>query len=168
LLPDTPIVRDSLSAIASDPPSSASPTPGYKAFSADSLTAMYGAGPQSAQTHGISDRPYAGALTSLPPSPASATSSQKSVFEYRGHRLTRSALDLVRRQEALAQADSSGQYAGEVSWDDLRNAWIPKWAAKLTPCDVADDGLPDTNPASYRERTTDDWGNKIGWYEGRM
>lgn len=129
---------------------------------------MYGAGSQSARTQGRYNRPYAGALADAPSSPASTTSSQKSVFEYRGHRLTRSALDLVRQQEALAQADSSGQYAGEVSWDDLRNAWIPKWAVKLRPCDVADGEVPDTYPANCRERRTDDWGNKIGWYEGRM
>lgn len=72
------------------------------------------------------------------------------------------------RQERLAQADSSGQYAGEVSWDELRNAWIPKWAVKLRPDDVAEGEVPDTNPANYEVRSRDDWGNKIGWHEGRM
>jgi hypothetical protein len=68
----------------------------------------------------------------------------------------------------LATADSSGQYAGEVSFDDVRNAWIPKWAAKLRTQDLADGEVPDTNPANYTIRTEDEWGNKIGWWNGRM
>lgn len=65
-------------------------------------------------------------------------------------------------------ADSSGQYAGEVEWDELRNCWIPIWAEKLRPGDLADGELGDTNPANFKERKRDAWGNKIGWYEGRM
>jgi hypothetical protein len=65
-------------------------------------------------------------------------------------------------------ADSSGQYAGEVSWDDLRNAWVPKWAEKLRSDEVADGEVPDTNPANYREKKKDAWTNRIGWYEARM
>jgi hypothetical protein len=68
----------------------------------------------------------------------------------------------------LATADSSGQYAGEVSFDDVRNAWIPKWAAKLKSHELVEGELPDTNPANYTMRTEDDFGNKIGWWNGRM
>ncbi|WVO17694.1 hypothetical protein L204_105392 [Cryptococcus depauperatus] len=86
------------------------------------------------------------------------------IWEYRGQLLTRSALDLVLRQEALAQADSSGQYAGGVSWDSLRNAWIPQWAKKLKVSDLAEGEVPDTNPLNFEEKETDEWDNKIGWY----
>jgi hypothetical protein len=94
--------------------------------------------------------------------------SEPEIWEYRGHHLTRSALSLVRRQELLAFADSSGQYAGEVSWDDWRNAWIPNWAEKLRPGEVAEGELGDTNPAEYKVKRKDAWGNKIGWMDGRM
>jgi hypothetical protein len=65
-------------------------------------------------------------------------------------------------------ADSSGQYAGEVSWDELRNAWIPKWAEKLKIGDLAEGEVPNTNPADFKVKKRDAWGNKIGWYGGRM
>lgn len=65
-------------------------------------------------------------------------------------------------------ADSSGQYAGEVSWDDLRNCWIPKWAEKLKEEDVAEGEIGDNNPNGYKVKKKDAWGNRIGWYEGRM
>ena len=94
--------------------------------------------------------------------------SEPEIWEYRGTQLTRSALSLVLRQERLAMADSSGQYVGEMSWDDLRNAWIPNWAEKLKPSEVAEGELPNTNPAEYTVRRRDAWGNKIGWWEGRM
>lgn len=72
------------------------------------------------------------------------------------------------RQEALAMADSSCQYAGEVSWDDVRNAWIPNWAEKLKSHELAEGEIPSTNPADFKYKKTDAWGNKIGWYNGRM
>lgn len=90
--------------------------------------------------------------------------SSEEIWEYRGQFLTRSALDLVLRQETLAQADSSGQYAGEVSWDDLRCAWIPVWVKKLKLSDLVEGEIPDSSPAGFQERDTDAWGNKIGWY----
>jgi hypothetical protein len=66
-------------------------------------------------------------------------------------------------------ADSSGQYRGEVSWDDVRNAWIPKWAVKLKPEDLAEGEVPTTNPADFKIKEEDAWGNKISWREdGRM
>lgn len=90
--------------------------------------------------------------------------SSEEIWEYRGQFLTRSALDLVLRQETLAQADSSGQYAGEASWDDLRGTWIPVWVKKLKLSDLAEGEIPDSSPAGFQERDTDAWGNKIGWY----
>lgn len=102
-----------------------------------------------------------------PSSPAASvagTDSSEEIWEYRGQLLTRSALDLVLRQETLAQADSSGQYAGEVSWDDLRGTWIPIWVKKLEVNDLAEGEIPDSSPAGFQERDTDVWGNKIGWY----
>ncbi|RSH81411.1 hypothetical protein EHS25_006943 [Saitozyma podzolica] len=111
--------------------------------------------------------PQRSAAPSPPASPGSPDS-EKSIWEYRGHLLTRSALELVMRQEALAMADSSGQYAGEVSWDDVRNAWIPSWAEKLKSHELAEGEIPSTNPADFKYRKADAWGNKIGWYNGRM
>lgn len=113
----------------------------------------------------------AGAATPKPPmSPVPEGSEdgdteEGSVWEYKGHLLTRSALDLVLRQEALAMADSSGQYVGDVSWDELRDTWIPAWARKLKPGDIPDGDVPDLDPANYVERNLDQWGNKIGWSE---
>ncbi|OXG49322.1 hypothetical protein J010_03683 [Cryptococcus neoformans] len=105
--------------------------------------------------------------TPAPSSPAvslAGSDSSEEIWEYRGQFLTRSALDLVLRQETLAQADSSGQYAGEVSWDDLRCAWIPVWVKKLKLSDLVEGEIPDSSPAGFQERDTDAWGNKIGWY----
>lgn len=67
------------------------------------------------------------------------------------------------RQEALAFADSSGQYAGEVSWDDLRKAWIPKNVVKVKEKDLAEGEIPSLNPGDYEIKARDDFGNKIGW-----
>jgi hypothetical protein len=73
------------------------------------------------------------------------------------------------RQEALAIADSSGQYAGEVSWDDLRKAWIPKNVVKAREKDLADGELPTLAPADYEVKAEDLFGNKIAWtYRGEM
>lgn len=67
------------------------------------------------------------------------------------------------RQETLALADSTGQYAGEVSWDDVRKAWIPHWVVKLQPGDLAPGEIPSTNPADFEVRDEDEFGNKIGF-----
>lgn len=72
-------------------------------------------------------------------------------------------MDLVQRQEALAIADSTGQYSGDVSWDDLRRAWIPKNILKLKETDLAPGEVPSTNPADFEVKAEDDFGNKIGW-----
>jgi hypothetical protein len=72
------------------------------------------------------------------------------------------------RQEALAMADSSGQYAGEVSWDDVRQAWVPKWVEKVKESELVDGELPSTNPADFKVKRKDAWGNAIGWRDGRM
>lgn len=92
----------------------------------------------------------------------------KSVFSYRGHRLTRSALELVLAQEALAQADSSGQYAGPVSFDEQRGGWIPDDVKPLGVGDTARGEVPDTDPATYTPKREDQWGNRIGFRGGRM
>lgn len=105
----------------------------------------------------------------MPPSPSvSEVSTEQELWEYRGQILTRSALSLVLRQETLALADSSGQYAGAVSWDDIRNAWIPRWAEKLGPGDVVEGEIPSTNPNDFKARRKDEWGNRIGWRDGQM
>ncbi|WVQ99856.1 hypothetical protein IAU59_006999 [Kwoniella sp. CBS 9459] len=98
----------------------------------------------------------------------SDSDSDQEVWEYRGQLLTRSALDLVLRQETLAQADSSGQWAGEVSWDDVRKAWIPHYVQKLKVSDLADGEVPDTTPAGFKVKEKDAWGNKIGFYGPNM
>jgi hypothetical protein len=72
-------------------------------------------------------------------------------------------MDLVERQEALAIADSTGQYGADVSWDDLRRAWIPKNILKLKDTDLAPGEVPSTNPADFEVEVEDDFGNKIGW-----
>ena len=128
--------------------------------SASDLQARYGTGPLP----GLSST-----RKPAPPSPVSEKSEDEaSIYEYRGVQLTGSALSLVQRQERLALADSSGQYTGDVSWDDLRQAWIPAWAQKLRAGDLAEGELPNTNPADYKVRRKDAWGNKIGWSGGRM
>ena len=106
------------------------------------------------------------AKAEAPPSPAGSTISSLdsiSLYDYRGQTLTASALDLVLRQETLALADSTGQYTGEVSWDDVRNAWVPNWVVKLKPEDLGQGEIPSTNPADFEVRGEDEWGNKIGW-----
>ena len=140
---------------------------GFTKFSdASSLEAAFGTGPiptstlPSRQTSSV-------AATPRPSSPTDTETSQE-IWEYRGNLLTRSALSLVLRQEALAKADSSGQYAGEVSWDDVRQSYVPKWAEKMRPEDVVEGEVPSTNPAEYRIKRKDAWGNEIGWREGVM
>ncbi|EIW67349.1 hypothetical protein TREMEDRAFT_33729 [Tremella mesenterica DSM 1558] len=93
----------------------------------------------------------------------SSSEEEQEIWEFEGNRYTRSALDLVLRYRSLALADSSGQYNGEVSWDDLREAWIPNWAEKLKVGDVAEGVIPDLNPANYQIKDHDAWGNKILW-----
>ena len=165
-----PVVSPGISpALSPDTSRSSSPDADFQNIRAASdLQAQFGTGPiptPSLPTTGTS-----GAATPAKPVPASPISetSEPEVWEYKGNMLTRSALSLVLRQERLAMADSSGQYAGEVSWDDVRNAWIPIWAEKLRPEDVADGELPSTNPADLRVARKDAWGNKIGWRDGRM
>lgn len=148
------------------------PDPDFQTFNnASDLEAMYGTGPIATPSKNVSlaPTPATPATPRGPPSPADTdTESEPEIWEYRGNLLTRSALSLVMRQEALAKADSSGQYAGEVSWDDVRNAWIPKWAEKLKEEDVAEEEIPTTNPAEYKVKRKDAWGNTIGWREGGM
>lgn len=150
---------------------------------ADALEARFGTGPLPARSlapnvsaSAIENRanplPGRGETKAPPPaSPASSTSSLDSIslYDYRGQILTASALDLVLRQEALALADSTGQYTGDVSWDDIRQAWIPNWVVKLKPDDLAPGEIPSMNPADYEVKKEDDFGNKIGWTdEGEM
>ena len=165
----TPLPPPSPSAVSPASSRAASPTrdtvtdSNFHSYSAASdLQAAYGTGP------------FPG-LSSVPPArpkPSSEDEGEEEeepeVWEYRGNLLTHSALSLVLRQEALALADSSGQYSGDLSWDDLRNCWIPNWAEKLRKADLAEGELPDTNPAGFRTRRKDDWGNRIGWKDGRM
>jgi len=139
----------------------------YSIDNAADLQAMYGTGPIGTPSKTVSLAPTP-ATPKAPSEPSEPDTEEPEVWEYRGNLLTRSALSLVLRQEALAKADSSGQYAGEVSWDDLRNAWIPKWAEKLRPEEVADGEIPSTNPAMYRMKKKDAWGNRIGWRDGVM
>lgn len=142
---------------------------GFKAYKASELQAQFGTGTSSHTP-----------LPSVPPTPSRQSSEVKpaptesedageeEVWEYRGQLLTRSALSLVLRQEALAVADSSGQYAGAVSYDDIRKAWIPQWAKKLTPADVAEGEIPSTNPNDFKQKKRDPYGNKIGWRNDQM
>lgn len=178
---------------------SATPTPGYATYNATDLTKDFGTGPiatpnrslppsVNASNIGTPSDPMSGSARGTPlskptqptapaspDSPASNASSGSgsgsdiSIFEYDGHFLTHSALNLVLAQEAQAMADSSGQYRGEVSWDDVRNAWVPKYAVKLKPTDLAEGEIPSTNPADFELKEEDEWGNKIGWRDdGRM
>ncbi|KAK4686644.1 hypothetical protein P7C73_g3490, partial [Tremellales sp. Uapishka_1] len=150
--------------------------PNYTHYaSASSLEQSYSTGQK-----GLSSLPLSGNVTpSLPPSgsatpsrqpvsPISESSEDEELWEYRGQTLTRSALSLVIRQENLAMADSSGQYTGQVSWDEIRNAWIPNWAEKLQAKDVMEGEIPSTNPADFKVKKKDPWQNKIGWYQGKM
>ena len=132
-----------------------------QALAASALESRFGTGlmPSPAATPQVSRAP------TRAPSPVPSDSSLDSVslYEYRGQILTASAMDLVQRQEALAIADSSGQYCGEVSWDDLRGAWIPKNILKLKETDLAPGEVPSSNPADFEVKTEDDFGNQIGW-----
>lgn len=143
------------------------------------ITSRYGTGPilpspalptMVASSIGTPDDPIPASSTKTKakpksPSPASSTSSLDSIslYDYRGQILTASALDLVLRQETLALADSTGQYAGKVSWDDVRKAWIPQWVNKLKQDELAPGEVPSTNPADFEVRGEDEFGNKIGW-----
>jgi len=132
-----------------------------QALAASALESRFGTGPMPSPA--LTPQPSRAPIRA--PSPVSSDSSLDSVslYEYRGQILTASAMDLVLRQEALAVADSSGQYAGAVSWDDLRRAWIPKNVVKLKDTDLAAGEMPSTNPADYEVKMEDDFGNKIGW-----
>nr|XP_031860099.1 uncharacterized protein CI109_004463 [Kwoniella shandongensis]KAA5527171.1 hypothetical protein CI109_004463 [Kwoniella shandongensis] len=161
----TPSVSSSTSSTPSDP--------NFKSMDISDLQANYGTGvraPASPLPGLSSYRPSPAPSTpkpaaATPATPDTSSETSQEIWEYRDQLLTRSALDLVLAQEALAQADSSGQYAGEVSWDDLRKAWIPKWVEKLKPGDLADDDeVPDLTPGGFKIKTKDEWGNKIGWY----
>ena len=148
------------------------PDPDFQSINkASDLEALYGTGPISApsKTVSLAPTPAVPGTPREPPSPADTdTESEPEIWEYKGNLLTRSALSLVMRQEALAKADSSGQYAGEVSWDDLRNAWVPKWAEKFKEEDMAEGEIPPTNPAEFKVKRKDAWGNTIGWRDGTM
>ncbi|ODN92795.1 hypothetical protein L198_05590 [Cryptococcus wingfieldii CBS 7118] len=170
-LPGTPVATPPISPVSSTPSSAGDAV--FKGMSVKDLQDSFGTGvttptpalPGLSSYNAPSSGPTA-KPTPTPSSPASATGSEESqeIWEYRGQLLTRSALDLVLRQEMLEQADSSGQYAGEVSWDDLRGAWIPKWAKKLKKSDLAEGEVPDSNPATFKEKDEDEWGNEIGFY----
>ena len=132
-----------------------------QALAASALESRFGTGPMPspAATPQVSRAP------TRAPSPVPSDSSLDSVslYEYRGQILTASAMDLVERQEALAIADSTGQYGADVSWDDIRRAWIPKNIIKLKDTDLVAGEVPSTNPADFEVKVEDDFGNKIGW-----
>ncbi|WVR07380.1 hypothetical protein IAU60_004421 [Kwoniella sp. DSM 27419] len=179
--PRTMCIADTVPARQASPPhspvlssSSTDPiSPIYRNLTTAQLRSAYGTGPLdpppkqgTSPLPGLSsyNQPRQPAPTA-PPSPSySDWSTDPEIWEYRGHRLTGSALDLVLREEMLAQADSSGQYAGEVSWDDLRQTWIPKHVQKLKATNLAEGEVPDTTPAGFKVKTVDEWGNRIGWY----
>ncbi|KAK8854924.1 hypothetical protein IAR55_003663 [Kwoniella newhampshirensis] len=179
-LPSTPLLSTNTSPIStpvtsptpsvtSTSTSSTSTDPNFFSMNASDLETKYGTGVKtSTPLRGLSSYNSTPAPTTINPTPTSSASSDASdeeeVWEYREQLLTRSALDLVLRQEALAQADSSGQYAGEVSYDDLRKAWIPRWVQKLGVEDLAEDEIPDLTPAGFKPKTKDEWGNELGWY----
>ncbi|OWT39140.1 hypothetical protein C362_03305, partial [Cryptococcus neoformans Bt1] len=176
-LPGYPADTSILSSADLSPASSRHSSPNaseFKSIDVKELQTLFGTGVSThvtpllrlssfnATPTGIAAKP-----TPAPSSPAvsvAGSDSSEEIWEYRGQFLTRSALDLVLRQETLAQADSSDQYAGEVSWDDLRCAWIPVWVKKLKLGDLVEGETPDSSPAGFQERDTDAWGNKIGWY----
>jgi len=132
-----------------------------QALAASALESRFGTGPM--RSPAITPRPSRAPTRAPSPAPSDSSLDSVSLYEYRGQILTASAMDLVLRQEALAVADSSGQYAGAVSWDDLRRAWIPKNIIKLKDTDLAAGEIPSTNPADYEVKMEDDFGNKIGW-----
>ncbi|KAE8542692.1 hypothetical protein D1P53_001474 [Cryptococcus gattii VGV] len=172
-LVDTPTLSSAVLSPFSSRPSSPGASD-FKSIDMKDLQTLFGTGVSTPATPlpGLSSFNATSTGTPAKPIPApsspaasvAGTDSSEEIWEYRGRLLTRSALDLVLRQETLAQADSSGQYAGEVSWDDLRGTWIPIWVKKLKVNDLAEGGIPDSSPAGFQERDTDVWGNKIGWY----
>ncbi|WVW85799.1 hypothetical protein I302_107837 [Kwoniella bestiolae CBS 10118] len=163
-LPSTP----DLSPIPSISSSGSSPI--YKSMTPKDLQNTYGTGPTPALPGLSSYNPTP--QISIPPSrrPSSpvrsSSGSAQEIWEYRGHLFTPSGLDLALRAEMLQMADSSNQYAGEVTYDDLRKCWIPKHVQKLRNSDLTADGeVPDTTPAGFKLKEKDEWGNKIGWYD---
>lgn len=118
------------------------------------------AAPRSAAT------PQTGSRSS--PIPASSNPPEPELYEYGGHILTRSALSLVMLQERMDHADSSGQYAGEVQWDPVRQTWIPVYIRPLQKSDVGEGEIPDRNPANFEVREEDEFGNRIGWSGDQM
>lgn len=62
-------------------------------------------------------------------------------------------------------ADSTDQYVGDVSWDDLRKTWIPSWVVKLKPEDLAPGEVPSTNPDDFEVKGEDEFGDNMGWTE---
>ncbi|OCF37778.1 hypothetical protein I316_00002 [Kwoniella heveanensis BCC8398] len=169
-LPPTPTPKGSIppspstTTLSSASTVSAPASPVFKAMTTSELQSAYGTGQSTPATSkplpGLSSY-NATPSTSKAPTPSSGA---KVATPAEGQLLTRSALDLVLRQETLAQADSSGQWAGEVSWDDLRKAWIPHYVEKLKVSDLADGEVPDTTPAGFKTKQKDAWGNKIGFY----
>ncbi|WVF72637.1 hypothetical protein IAT40_007455 [Kwoniella sp. CBS 6097] len=143
--------------VSTPTPATSKPLPGLSSYNASTTTSKTATPASSSK-----------AATPAESSEDSDDDSDEEVWEYRGQLLTRSALDLVLRQETLAQADSSGQWAGEVSWDDLRKAWIPHYVQKLKVSDLADGEVPDTTPAGFKTKEKDAWGNKIGFYGPNM
>lgn len=170
---DTSILSPAVLSPSSSFPSSPNASE-FKSIDMKELQTLFGTGVSTPVTplSGLSSFDATPTDTTAKPTRAPSSSavsvagsdSSEEIWEYRGQFLTRSALDLVLRQETLAQADSSGQYAGEASWDDLRGTWIPVWVKKLKLSDLAEGEIPDSSPAGFQERDTDAWGNKIGWY----
>ncbi|WWC90849.1 uncharacterized protein L201_005786 [Kwoniella dendrophila CBS 6074] len=164
-----------LSSSKSSPPSLT-----YNQMPMDELQKQYGTGDttiKEGQLPGLSSyRETTEPYTSVPKSKV-VTKEEKGdedeeeegeVWEYRGQLLTASALDLVLREEMLLQADSSNQYSGQVTYDDLRKCYIPKHIQKLKIPDLTDPEngeIPDTTPSGFKLKTEDEWGNKIGWYD---
>jgi hypothetical protein len=130
-----------------------------QALAASALESRFGTGPMPAAVAPLKTRAPSPAPSAAPDSSIDSVS----LYEYRNQILTASALDLILRQEALATADSSGQYSGDVSWDDLRKAWIPKNVIKLKDTDLAPGEVPSNNPDEFEIKGEDHFGNKIGW-----
>jgi hypothetical protein len=127
--------------------------------------------------HGGVDRSTSTSVTHASSAPAQPTpiptsnsgpEPEPELYEYGGHILTRSALSLVILQERMKQADSSGQYYGDVQWDPVRETWIPVYVKPLRESDVGDGDVPDRNPANFEVREEDEFGNRIGWSADQM
>ena len=170
-------IETEATAVATPPDTPLSSDDEHEALSGADLQVRFGTGPIATPTLpratiGTPDDPIprdkgkSKALAPTSPTPSSSSGSSLSsisLYDYRGQILTASALDLVMRQEALAIADSTGQYTGEVTWDDIRKAWIPHYVVKLKEHDLAPGEIPSTNPDDYEVKREDDFGNKIGW-----